>query len=158
MWSVPIREKEESCRRTTDEWSLCLGWTDCQKMPQRTSTLLWRPGHGLDGSPRGGSPCTTLKPKMFCNPPGVILAAVATGWLWHMTQKSSGHIKVRLRLCHPSLSLFLFHPSGPPPADLQLEVSDNLLTRAATLLFLTAVMWEPAEELTRNCGTSSISH
>lgn len=49
MWSLPFRE-EESCRRTTDETSLHLGWTDVHKMPQTTSTLMWRPGPVVDGS------------------------------------------------------------------------------------------------------------
>lgn len=71
---------------------------------------------------------------------------------------SEGHIKPLLRLCHPSSSLSLLHLSGPPAAELQLEVSGNLLTQAAIWPFLTAAMWDSAEELRRNCRTSSIRH
>lgn len=105
-----------------------------------------------------GSSSTTGSAKSPNVPQGWLYWS--SSWLWHMTLSLSGHLGALLSLLYifPPSSHFYIHPSEPPTARLQLEVSGNLLTQAAIWAFLTAPMREPAEELRRNCWTSSISH
>lgn len=87
---------------------------------------------------------------------------ITTGWLWRVTLRSVDHIRALLSLCCPSclsaLTSSTLFSTTPKESQLQLTVSDSLLTKAAMLFFLTAATWEPTEDLSRYCKTSSMAN
>lgn len=76
-------------------------------------------------------------------------------WLWDQW------IMLGLSLCCPSslsaLTSSTLFSTTPKESQLHLTVSDSLLTKAAMLFFLIAATWEPIEDLSRYCKTSSMA-